>query len=234
MARIFQADYEVGDASEWLNLECKDAATQFKVVSGAMNGKNGRFDVAPGQKFSTYSGERCEVRTDTIAKPGNERWVRWHTRFPSGSFSPTPGSTWNIFAQLHQSVPVPGSPNIDFHINATDPEDPQIQAFVKGGGPGRNMAPNLIINFGPLVLAKNYRFVIGFVFSPDPLVGWVQAHMDDQLVLAKTGVATAYSDDLTGGYFKQGFYRADTAVGGPTTRIMHDSAVIGETYADVT
>lgn len=226
--RLFQDGFESGDGSKWSNIECPEG---FSVEPGSMEGVfRGKFKVAPGQHLPGATSERCEVRTGMgLFPPEAERWMRWYTHFPQ-EFVPTPNSVWNIFNQLHQKPGLPGSPNVESHVN-TGLGDPFLELYIKGGMPAVDgVKPTWKLNMGPLVRGVNRRFVIGIKLSAT--LGFVKVFVDDQK-LAEREVPTLYSDDDQGLYLKGGYYRGPTAPGGPITTIYHDGFVVGESYADV-
>ena len=225
--RLFEGKYygNITPETSWPYIECPQGFKTTKLPNGD---RAGRYEVLPGQKLAGTSGERCEARTAMgLFPPDSQRWIRWPTFFPT-TFVPTPNTRWNIFTQLHQKPGLPGSPNIELHVNTLDPTYTCLELYVKGGKPAANGLPPVgTIPLGQLEIGTLHRFVLEIHLGHEQ--GLVNAFVDDEF-RGSVAEPNLYTDDDEGLYLKQGFYRPDN---GPPTRIVHGPIVVGETYEDV-
>jgi hypothetical protein len=174
--------------------------------------------VRPGDS-PTRSGERTEMVYDQAATRGYEgRTViySWSTRFPPGFRYAA--STWNLFAQWHQTDPDGCSPNLALQINAKGPE-PLLRLQSRGGAlETATCAPQLSPSwdFAPLRFDRWYDFTLRVRWSADPAKGWIELFVDGRQALERRRTATLYRGQ--GVYFKQGFYREPSSF---ESRLFH-------------
>jgi hypothetical protein len=197
----------VKDAGPWDKLE---AAGADRVVAKRSAGRDDALQVRvkPGDS-PTRSGERTEMvytQAHTMGSEGRTVTYRFSTRFPSG-FKYVAGSTWNIFAQFHETDPDGCHPNLALQVNAKK-SAPVLRLQTRGGAlDTATCEPEFTPSwdFADLRYDRWYDFTLTVHWSPDPAEGWVELYDGDRLVVSRKRTATLYPGQ--GVYFKQGFYR---------------------------
>ncbi|WP_028061980.1 polysaccharide lyase [Solirubrobacter soli] len=191
----------------WDKLE---ATSPDRVVAKAYAGRDDALQVRvrPGDS-PTRSGERTEMvytQAHSLGFEGQTATYRFSTRFPSG-FNYVPGSTWNIFAQFHETDPDGCHPNLALQINAKK-TPPVLRLQTRGGElDTATCEPEFTPSwdFGELRYDRWYDFALTVHWSADPAEGWVELSDGDRVVVPRKRTATLYPGQ--GVYFKQGFYR---------------------------
>jgi hypothetical protein len=124
----FWGDFEHADEHEWdfsgqgQPLECRLASAQFTTVTSPvrLGARAGQFTVAPGDKFGTTTGERCETNKTSgwgagsgAAMEGIRQCVQFSVRFKSPWTNPV---GWGIFHQRHSNATYGQAP-FKFRVN---------------------------------------------------------------------------------------------------------------------
>ncbi len=220
-----------GDGS--IDIHCQPSAHSRQSRLGVRQGSfAAKFVVHPGDEPIEGNGERSELRASQAESggyPGRNEWYGWSTLFPKG-LNPTPGTSWNFFAQWHDSLNNGCGPNIVYAVDAAK-SPAKIRLRVRGGPVSLSTcAARYDRSWYPVTLSTGhwYDFVLQVRWSADPRVGFVQAWIDGRLVVPKTKVATLYPRD--GVYVKQGFYRKPS---GSVSTLYQDGMRRGNSYARV-
>jgi Polysaccharide lyase len=197
-------------ATPWIELE---AAAPNRLTRARVGGRDAlRVSVKPGDS-PTRSGERTEMVYDqasTLGYEGRTVTYRWSTRFPSG-FRHVAGSTWNLFAQWHETDPDGCHPNMAVQINAKG-ATPVLRLQSRGGRlDTRTCEPEYTPSwdFTALRYDEWYDFALRVRWSADPALGYVELSVNGQPLVTRKNTPTLYRGQ--GVYFKQGFYRAPSA-----------------------
>lgn len=164
------------------------------------------------------SGERTELvasAKSTGGIAGALRTYSWSTLFPS-DFHPISNSTWNIFAQWHESASDGCHPNLAMQVN-TKRQPSMLRLQVRGGSLDADCEPeqSKSWDFAPVTLNTWNDFQLKVGWSPIPGRGYVQLMLNGREVVPRTAIATLYPGQSA--YLKQGFYRSATSV---TSRLL--------------
>jgi len=194
----------------WIKLE---AAAPNRLRAQRIGGRDAlRVLVKPGDS-PTRSGERTEMVYDQASTRGYEGQTvtyTWSTRFPSG-FGYVASSTWNLFAQWHETEPDGCHPNLALQINAKK-ATPVLRLQTRGGSLDASTCEPQFTpswDFADLRFDHWYDFSLRVRWSADPTVGFVELSVDGKPAVTRKTTATLYPGQ--GVYFKQGFYRAPSA-----------------------
>lgn len=164
------------------------------------------------------SGERTELVATSGSTGGVEGALRtysWSTLFPS-DFKPVANSTWNIFAQWHESAPDGCHPNLAMQVN-TKQQPAMLRLQVRGGGLDAHCEPqqSRSWDFSAVTLNSWNDFQLKVGWSSVPGRGYVQLVLNGREVVARTAIATLYPGQRA--YLKQGFYRSPSS---QTSRLL--------------
>lgn len=159
----------------------------------------GGFNVASGDNPART--EVCCGAIDTTS----ERWFQFYVRFPSGSFTPNPGSSFNLFWYA-PSTNGNFQANLQVKIDTTASQSRFL--LVTAGGATDNANQRLFYLQPSWSFDTWYRFSIGCLFRTDS-TGWIQAFIDGEERLAKTFTPTLYVG--YGVYVRTGFWRSTGA-----------------------
>jgi Polysaccharide lyase len=173
--------------------------------------------VHPGDS-PVSSGERTELVASSRSTGGVDgafRIYTWSTLFPS-DFHPIDNSTWNIFAQWHESASDGCHPNIAMQVN-TKRVPAMLRLQVRGGSLDANCEPqeSKSWDFAPVTLNAWNDFQLKVGWSPIPGRGYVQLLLNGREVVPRTAIATLYPRQSA--YLKQGFYRSESS---QTSRLL--------------
>ena len=192
--KIWAAEYNVGNASEWGNqceMTAKCAAPNLTFVPGEGGvGKAAKITLNDGD--SNASGERAEFSAykagPTDTKEGDERWYEFSLQFPK---KPDSSGGWFIITQWHSHS---GSPPLALNVNK------EGQLVVGGDGTDKSAHKPI----GPVPVGKWSHYVLHVKFSNSASTGFVEAWENGKLKIPKTPRATMSSES---NYLKQGIYR---------------------------
>ena len=195
----------------WSKLE---AAGDGRLVTKRVGGRRAlQVRVKPGDS-PTSSGERTEMvytQAATLGSEGETITYRFSTRFPSG-FGLVAGSTWNIFAQFHETDSDGCHPNLALQVNAKK-SPPMLRLQTRGGALDPSTCEPQFTpswDFAELAYDRWYDFALTVHWSSDPATGWVELLVDGAVAVSRQTTATLYPGQ--GVYFKQGFYRQPTGL----------------------
>ncbi|UJR80049.1 polysaccharide lyase [Sandaracinus amylolyticus] len=111
------ADWETGDWSQWDGPLGRDPDAQIDVVTDVVRQGRyaARFQVRPGDRYRTTSGERAEVHLWDYRREreGDTFYYAWSTLFPEGWRAP---ERWGIVMQWHAHTDI--SPPMAFNAGA--------------------------------------------------------------------------------------------------------------------
>lgn len=188
----------------WTDVQAKDGGFTIVPAPAGRAGMAGRFLVRPGDVPIGASGERAEVLKQTGEQAGTVSFWAWSVYFAPGSSS-SPGTSWNVFTQWHQSGSTGVQP-ISFEI-ANEGNREWLRLRVWGGDP--NKPVRRAWRLAPLVRGRWYDFALRVDWAPDRS-GGVQVWLDRRQVVPETRTPTLYPGQAV--YLKQGFYRAPSNV----------------------
>lgn len=169
-----------------------------------------RFEVRDGDT-AVGSHERCEL--SSFGKSWNdqrndETWYEFDVKFDT---MPSMGSDdWWIFFQWHQ-VNDPGAPALALSVH-----DDGTVYFEREPDSDYEFIPAWTVRPG-----QWEHVVVHIKWSPDSSVGFIECHVNDQLVVAKRSCKTQYSSDYDDYYVKCGTYRRSSVSG--TSVVLHDN-----------
>lgn len=177
-----------------------DPQDPYRPTDGAM-----RVELRPGDETNTggYVANRAEVydrwggpyghspATDWPDPEGSERWYQWPMFLPAGFAF---GAHWLTFTQWKNEGT--GSPQRSLELAGS-------KLKLGGQGPDHDL-------LSTVPRGVWFELLFGFHWSPDPTVGWSEAHINGTEVLARTSEATmrTWDGETMGQYLKQGIYRS--------------------------
>ena len=209
---VWRGDFETGDRSQWSKTQMVSADRLQVVPSPARQGSYAiKVTVRQGDNPINASGNRNELVRMTNEKEGDEYFYRWSTMFASDFPS---AKTWQLFTQWHHSGNT-GSPPMEFYVNGET-----IYLRVSG---------STVVWSTPLVRGQWQDFIFHVKWSSKPGVGFVELHLNGQLVLPKRYAATMYAGQTN--YLKVGLYRNSTVA--PVGVVYHDGWIQGRSLQDV-
>jgi Polysaccharide lyase len=173
--------------------------------------------VHPGDS-PVSSGERTELVASSRSTGGVDGALRtytWSTLFPS-DFHPIDDSTWNIFAQWHESDSDGCHPNLAMQVN-TKRQPAMLRLQVRGGSLDADCGPqeSRSWDFAPVALNTWNDFQLKVGWSPVPGRGFVQLMLNGREVVPRFAISTLYPGQTA--YLKQGFYRSASS---QTSRLL--------------
>ncbi|RDI74839.1 Polysaccharide lyase [Gaiella occulta] len=200
---LWNGSFASGVAS-WTDVQAKDGGFTIVPAPAGRAGMAGRFVVRPGDVPIAASGERAEVLKQTGEQAGTVSFWAWSVYFAPGSSS-SPGTSWNVFTQWHQSGPTGVQP-LSFEItNERGREWLRLRVW---GGNADNPVRRAW-RLAPLERGRWYDFALEVDWAPDQS-GRVAVWLDGRQVVPETQTPTLYTGQSV--YLKQGFYRAPSNV----------------------
>ncbi len=210
------------DASAWTGVQARDGGFTIVQAPGRRPGNAARFLVRPGDVPIGTGGERAEVYKETDEAAGTDSFWAWSVYFPRASAS-SPGTSWNVFTQWHQTVSGGVQP-LSFEVaNQNGREWLRLRSW--GGNASSPVRRAWIL--APLVRGKWFDFALHVRWASDS-TGLLQVWLDKKQVLPATHTPTLYAGESV--YLKQGFYRASSSV---TSEVYVAGTKRGATLADI-
>lgn len=240
--RLWWADAETGDLSQWSNrsYSCRvdgviyhdheHCGDRIKVVSSPTSGPHSRyayrFEARDGD-YSEWGGERNEVKQteeDKQYPPGSERYFGYSVRIGDDYPHDNQGVTndWTALSEW-KTLETHGSGPAALNMQTADNHLTLKHAA----------SPSYFIWKSPLQRYQWNWFVVRIKFHPDPNVGFVEMWKDGARVLPKTYASTlepmnGYADPA---YSKIGYYRNKEISGKGVVWI--DDYTVGTSYQAV-
>jgi hypothetical protein len=195
--------------SRWLALEALPGDATIQAAPGGRQGLVARFVVNPGD-VPARSGERAEAvasQRQTAGYEGRTVLYHWSTYFPA-DFNPAPDTTWNIFAQWHETSEDHCHPNLALAVD-TRAAASRLRLAIRGGRmkssglcePTYSRAWDL----APLQTGHWYDFSLRVRWSAHSGAGTVLLSVDGRPVAYDDHATTLYRGQRV--YLKQGLYR---------------------------